>query len=122
MPMPRRSPFLDMTNLYNKAGGADECAEMLINNPEAHKLFEANIAYRRGEIARVYKHARYFLNAHSGLYAILGAGMLLSNCAIWSGDEDIWYTRAKLDEQLLAIVGKENFQPFEVRYQHEKNP
>ena len=91
MPMPRRSPFLDMTNLYNKAGGADECAEMLINNPEAHKLFEANIAYRRGEIARVYKHARYFLNAHSGLYAILGAGMLLSNCAIWSGDEDIWY-------------------------------
>lgn len=38
------------------------------------------------------------------------------------GDEEIWYTRSKLDEQLLAIVGKENFQPFEVRYQHEKNP
>lgn len=38
------------------------------------------------------------------------------------GDEEIWYTRAKLDEQLLAIVGEENFHPFEVRYQHEKNP
>ena len=29
LPMPRKSPFLDMTNLYHKAGGADECAEML---------------------------------------------------------------------------------------------
>ena len=38
------------------------------------------------------------------------------------GDKDIWYTKAKLDEQLLAIVGEENFQPFEVRYKHEKNP
>jgi hypothetical protein len=48
LPMPRRSPFLDMTDLYNKAGGAAECAEMLVNRPEAHALFEAQIAYRRG--------------------------------------------------------------------------
>ena len=43
LPMPRKSPFLDMTNLYNKAGGAEACAEMLINHPEAHALFEAQI-------------------------------------------------------------------------------
>ena len=91
MPMPRKSPFLDMTNLYNKVGGADECAEMLINNPEAYKLFRAQIAFRRGNIAEVYKHARYFLDAHSGFYAILGAGMLLANVAIWSSDINIWY-------------------------------
>lgn len=91
LPMPRRSPFLDMTDLYNKSGSADECAEMLVNNPEAYALFKAQIAYRRGEIAQVYKHARYFLNAHSGFNAILGAGMLLANCAIWSGDDEIWY-------------------------------
>ena len=54
LPMPRKSPFLDMTNLYYKAGCADECAEMLINHPEAHALFEAQIAYRRGEIEKVY--------------------------------------------------------------------
>ena len=95
MPMPRKSPFLDMTDMYNKVGGADECAEMLINNPEAHALFEANIAYRRGEIAKVYEKARYFLSAHSGFYAILGAGMLLANCAIWSGDINIWYEAKK---------------------------
>ena len=88
--MPRKSPFLDMTNFYNKAGGAEECAAMLINNPEAHALFNAQIAYRRGEIDRVYDHARYFLSAHSGFYAILGGGMLLALCAIWRGDIHLW--------------------------------
>ena len=95
LPMPRKSPFLDMTDLYNKVGGADECAEMLINNPEAYALFNAQIAYRRGEIAQVYKHARYFLDSHSGFYAILGAGMLLASVAIWSGDKNIWYEAKK---------------------------
>jgi len=90
LPMPRKSPFLDMTDLYNRAGAADACAEMLINQPEAHALFQAQIAYRRGEIEKVYEHARYFLNAHSGFYAILGGGMLLAQCAIWRGDIYLW--------------------------------
>ena len=90
LPMPRKSPFLDMTNLYNKAGGADECAEMIINQPEAHALFEAQIAFRRGEIEKVYEQARYFLNSHSGFYAVLGGGMLLAQCAIWRGDIFLW--------------------------------
>ncbi|MBQ8546205.1 MAG: hypothetical protein IJ437_04615 [Clostridia bacterium] len=95
MPMPRKSPFLDMTSLYNKAGEADKCAEMLINNPEAHALFEAQIAYRRGEIDKVYDRARYFLSSHSGFYAILGGGMLLALCAIWRGDVSLWYEAKK---------------------------
>ncbi|MBE7080570.1 MAG: hypothetical protein E7371_04950 [Clostridiales bacterium] len=90
MPMPRKSPFLDMTNLYSRAGEADACAEMLVNNPEAYALFNAQIAYRRGEIDKVYDHARYFLSAHSGFYAILGGGMLLALCAIWRGDIRLW--------------------------------
>ena len=90
LPMPRKSPFLDMTNLYNRAGGADECNEMLVNNPEAYALFEASIAYRRGDINKVYDHARYFLGARSGFYAILGGGMLLALCAMWRGDIVLW--------------------------------
>lgn len=90
LPMPRKSPFLDMTNLYNEAGGADKCAEMLINQPEAYALFEAQLAYRRGEINQVYDSARYFLSAHSGFYAIIGAGMMLALCAIWRGDIHLW--------------------------------
>ena len=95
MPMPKKSPFLDMTSLYNEAGKADECAEMLINNPEAHALFEAQIDYRRGEIDKVYDQARYFLSAHSGFYAILGGGMLLALCAIWRGDSSLWIEAKK---------------------------
>ena len=90
-PMPRKSPFLDMTSLYNKVGCADESVAMLINNPEAHALMEAQIAYRRGDIDKVYDKARYFLSAHSGFYAIIGGGMLLALCAIWRGDIDLWY-------------------------------
>ena len=90
LPMPRRSPFLDMTDLYSKVGCAGECAEMLVNNPEAYALFQAQLAYRRGEIDKVYDRARYFLSAHSGFYAILGGGMLLALCAIWRGDLALW--------------------------------
>lgn len=90
MPMPKKSPFLDMTNIYNTAGDADGRAAMLENNPEAFALLEAQLAYRRGEIYKVYDRARYFLSAHSGFYAILGGGMLLALCAIWRGDMELW--------------------------------
>ena len=90
LPMPRRSPFLDMTNIYDRAGAADECGAMLENNPEARALFDAQIAYRRGEIDKVYDRARYFLSTHSGFYAILGGGLLLAQCAIWRGDIYLW--------------------------------
>ncbi len=90
MPMPKRSPFLDMTSLYNRVGYGDESALALVDNPEAQALFEAQIAYRRAEIDKVYEHARYFLHNHSGFYAVLGAGMLLALCAIWRGDIELW--------------------------------
>lgn len=90
LPMPKKSPFLDMTNIYNKAGEVNKCADMLVNNPEAHLLFESLICYRRGEIDKVYDNARFFLNSKSGFYAILGGGMLLALCAIWRGDFNLW--------------------------------
>ena len=55
-----------------------ECAELLINQPEAYALFNAQLAYRKGDIEKVYEQARFFLKAHSGFYAILGGGMLLA--------------------------------------------
>ena len=90
LPMPRKTPFLDMTNLYSTAGEAENSSLMLENNPEARALFDAQLAYRRGEIDKVYERARYFLSSHSGFYAILGGGMLLALCAIWRGDIYLW--------------------------------
>lgn len=90
MPMPRKTPFLHMTNLYHTPGCAKEAIEELSFNPEAQILFGAEIAYSRGEIDKVYDSANYLLKKHSGFYAVLSAGMLLALCAIWRGDLSMW--------------------------------
>ncbi len=90
-PLVRRSPFLDMTDLYNTAGTADECIAALAYHPEAQALFAAEIAYSRGEIDKVYQQARYFLDRRSGFYAMISGGMLLGLVAMWKGDIDLWH-------------------------------
>ena len=95
MPMPRKTPFLYMTDLYHTPGTVDESIEALADNPEAQLLFAAEVAYSRGEIDEVYEKANYLLQKHSGFYAVLSAGMLLALCAIWKGDLNMW-RRAKV--------------------------
>lgn len=90
LPMPRKSPFLDMTDLYHTPGCAGDAIASLQGQPEARALFEAEIAYCRGDIDAVYAHAQYFLQKHTGFYAVISAGMLLSLCAMWKGDLDMW--------------------------------
>lgn len=90
MPMPRKAPFLNMTDIYSVPGTADKCIETLASNPEAQRLFAAEIAYSRGEIDKVYNEAKYFLKAHSGFYAINAGGMLLGLAAMWKGDILLW--------------------------------
>ena len=90
MPLPRKTPFLYMTDLYHTPGTADSVGESLAYNHEAQVLFEAEVAYSRGEIDKVYDIANYLLNKHSGFYAIQSAGMLLAMCAIWKGDISMW--------------------------------
>lgn len=95
MPLPRKTPFLHMSDLYHTPGTADMVGESLSYNHEAQVLFEAEIAYSRGQIDKVYDSANYLLNKHSGFYAVLSAGMLLAMCAIWKGDINMW-RRAKV--------------------------
>ena len=90
MPLPRKTPFLYMTDLYHTPGTADEVGASLFYNYEAQVLFEAEVAYSRGEIDKVYDIANYLLHKHSGFYAVLSAGMLLAQCAIWKGDIHMW--------------------------------
>ncbi|MBR2721596.1 MAG: hypothetical protein IKB75_02335 [Clostridia bacterium] len=90
MPLPRKTPFLYMTDLYHTPGTADAVGESLAYNHEAQVLFEAEVAYSRGEIDKVYDIANYLLHKHSGFYAIQSAGMLLAQCAIWKGDIHMW--------------------------------
>ncbi|MBQ8605218.1 MAG: hypothetical protein IJ408_00635 [Clostridia bacterium] len=90
MPLPRKTPFLHMTDLYSVPGTADEAVAALEGNVEAQILLEAEIAYSRGDIEKVYDNAYYLLHKHSGLYAVISAGMLLGLCAIWRGDLNMW--------------------------------
>jgi len=90
LPMPRKTPILHMTNLYHTPGCAEKAIEALANNHEAQTLFAAGIAYSRGEIDKVYESANYLLQKHSGFYAVLSAGILLAQCAIWRGDLNMW--------------------------------
>lgn len=89
-PLPRKTPFLYMSDLYCTPGSADEVTASLAYHHEAQVLFEAEVAYSRGEIDKVYERANYLLNKHSGFYAIISAGMLLALCAIWRGDLALW--------------------------------
>ena len=95
MSLPRKTPFLYMSDLYHTPGTADEVGEELFDNHEARVLFEAEVAYSRGQIDKVYESASYLLSKHSGFYEILSAGMLLALCAIWKGDIHMW-RRAKI--------------------------
>lgn len=90
MPLPRQTPFLYMSDLYRTPGIADSVAENLAYHHEAHVLFEAELAYSRGQIDKVYDRANYLLNKHTDFYAVLSAGMLLALCAIWNGDLAMW--------------------------------
>ena len=90
MPMPRKTPFLHMTDLYSVAGNAEKSISALEGNPEAQILLGAEIAYSKGNIEKVYDSAYYLLHKHSGFYAVISAGMLLGLCAIWRGDLNMW--------------------------------
>ena len=90
LPLPRKTPFLYMSDLYSVPGTADEVAEDLAHHHEAYVLFRAEVAYSRGEIDKVYEIASYLLSKHSGFNAVIGAGMLLAMCAVWKGDIDMW--------------------------------
>lgn len=89
-PLPRNTPVLYMTDLYSTPGTADEASQLLVCHNEARALFEAEVAYARGEIDKVYASASYLLSRHSGFYAVISAGMLLAQCAIWRGDIEMW--------------------------------
>ncbi len=113
VPMPRKCPFLYMTDLYPEAGTADRCILSLSSNPEAQALFAAEIAYSRGEIDKVYRYAKYFLEKHSSFYAVLAGGMLLAQCALWAGDINMWqlarmhiceaHARNNTDRDIIAL-------------------
>lgn len=90
LPMPRKTPFLHMTDLYNAPGRAEEAIAALADNPEAQVLLASEISCARGDIEKAYENANALLDQYTGFYAILATGVLLAQCAIWRGDLTLW--------------------------------
>ncbi len=91
LPMPRKNPCLIHTDLYSIPGTAEAVVESFADEAEAQKILRAQFEYERGNIGAIYNDIQYFLKAHSGFNAIISAGILLSRCAIWRGDINLWH-------------------------------
>ncbi len=89
LPLPKKNPCLIHTDIYSTPGTADKVCESFCG--EAEKILRAQFAYERGNIDAIYEDVQYFLRAHSGLNAVISAGILLSRCAVWKGDINLWH-------------------------------
>lgn len=88
--LPRRNPFFAMSDLYHTPGSGDSVAASLADIPQAQTLFAAQLAYLRGEIDTAYEYVSRQLSDASCFDARVGAGILLSICAMYRGDVDMW--------------------------------
>lgn len=93
---PRKSPDLTMTDLYQIPGSAAKVSKMLKNQPEARWLFDAQMAYCRGEIEKALEMLKNIEDTSKDLYSVAGAGMLKALCAIWNGDIELWNQAKKM--------------------------
>lgn len=59
MPMPRKSPFLDMPNIYSVPGKADESIMLFENNIEAHEHKKQKDTIKKNRRALAH---RFFIN------------------------------------------------------------
>ncbi len=90
LPAPRKNPFLIHTDLYNTAGTAEKVISSFNDYPETQKIVKAQFDYRRGDIEGIRKNVENFLSRQAGFYSTISAGILLSYCAIWEGDINLW--------------------------------
>lgn len=102
-----KSPFLDMTNLYDEPGNLYKALNFLSSYPKLETLFKAEIAYSKGEIDDVIISLEQTLMDSSDFYQILGGNMLLALSAMWKGDVALW---KKSRRNLIEIKCKESDQ------------
>lgn len=88
--LPRQNPFLLHTDIYSEPGTADDIIKQYDKYSETFKILKSQLDYRRGNIDEISKNINYFLKEHGGFNSTISAGILLSFCAIWKGDVNLW--------------------------------
>ena len=97
--LPKHTPFLYLTNLWHTPGEADACAAALSDNPDARRLFEAQLALARGDVQSAYTTAKIFFDRVDDTTASVLGALLLSECAIWQGNPLQWQdAKLRIDE------------------------
>lgn len=95
--LPRKNPAIVMSNLYHIPGSADQVAQQMeTTRPEGAKLFQAQIAYCRGQIDTCVGLVEELLQGHCGHDLQIGCGLVLSFCAIIRGDATLWLRSKEL--------------------------
>lgn len=92
--LPRKNPAIIMSNLYHRPGSAEDVAFEMETMPAAAKLFRSNLAYLRGDVQTCCRLALELLEGACGHDLQIGCGVILANCALFSGDSSLW-NRAK---------------------------
>ncbi len=90
LPVPKRNPFLVHTDVYHTPGSADAVVEQFCEYPETCRILKTQFDYLRGNMDSMYDDAKYYLEEHKGFHSTISAGLLLSQCAVWHGDINLW--------------------------------
>ena len=103
-----------MTDLYQIPGSAAHASRMLRSYPEARCLFDAQMAYCRGETEKALELLENMGSAPQDLCSGAGCGMLMISCAIWRGDMELWNQakkmiskapcKGKTEQEILSMI------------------
>lgn len=89
--VPRKCPFLIMTDIYNLPGSGDELIKKYENNqPEVALLLKAQLMYFRGDFEKAYRLAQKCLSNKTCFELQIGIGLVLSLCATYKGNVYLW--------------------------------
>lgn len=88
--LPRANPAIAMSNIYHIPGSADTVADSLSPRPAAKALFQAQIAFCRGELDATIALVRGLLQTPRGHDLQIGCGLILGMCAVCKGDAPMW--------------------------------
>ena len=88
--LPRANPAIAMSNIYHVPGSADAVAESLSARPAAKALFQAQIAFCRGELDTTVQLVHGLMQIPRGHDLQIGCGLILGMCAVCKGDIQMW--------------------------------
>ena len=88
--LPRNNPAIIFSNIYNVPGTADTVADSMTARPVAAQLFQAQIAFCRGDTRRCRGLVEPLLDIPKSHDLQIGCGVVLGNCAIIDGDVFLW--------------------------------